>query len=102
MDGIGGYAGWRWLFFIEGAISFVVGIAGFWLFPDNPETAYFLSKEERELARVRLIAQGNYEKFEFAQVKAVLTDPIYWLSGIINLCANIYNYSKFELSPAGM
>ena len=97
MDGVAGYAGWRWLFFIEGAASFVVSIACIWLLPDNPETAYFLNSEERELARARLVSHGNYEKFDFGQVKAVLGDPIYWLSGMINLCANIYNYSKYIL-----
>jgi hypothetical protein len=47
---------------------------------------------------VRLVAHGNYEKFDLAQVTEVLGDPIYWLSGMINLCANIYNYSESGLS----
>jgi len=37
------------LFYIEGAISFGIGLVSYWLLPDNPETAYFLTKEERQL-----------------------------------------------------
>jgi sugar phosphate permease len=56
------------LFYIEGAISFGIGLASYWLLPDNPETAYFLTKEERELGRARLVSRGNYEEFDWAQV----------------------------------
>jgi MFS family permease len=94
MDGVGGYAGWRWLFFIEGMMSFVIGVAGFFLFPDSPETAYFLNKEERELARLRLEPYGVNEEFDWAQVKAALVSPVCWLSGFIQLTTDIVTYGK--------
>lgn len=101
MNGVAGYAGWQWIFFIQGGISFLVGVISIWLFPDSPETAYFLDAKERDLARQRLVDHGNYEAFDFAQVQAVLSNPLYWLSGLINLCANIYNYSKLVLGAFG-
>jgi MFS family permease len=33
MDGVGGWAGWRWLFLIEGLITQVVGLVSFPLMP---------------------------------------------------------------------
>lgn len=33
MDGINGLSGWRWLFLIEGLITFVIGAASFFLMP---------------------------------------------------------------------
>jgi MFS family permease len=36
LDGAHGIKGWRWLFIIEGASSFVAGLCGFFLFPDMP------------------------------------------------------------------
>ncbi|KAH8693840.1 major facilitator superfamily domain-containing protein [Talaromyces proteolyticus] len=97
MDGIGGYAGWRWLYFIEGLISFVFAVACFWLLPDNPETAYFLTSEERELGKKRLISQGNYEEFSFQDVKAALKSPICWLSSVVQIaaCVQVYSMSTF-------
>ncbi|KAL4897448.1 major facilitator superfamily domain-containing protein [Aspergillus ambiguus] len=48
MDGVGGYAGWRWIFILEGLLTVVVAfIAPFGIY-DSPETASFLTKEERE------------------------------------------------------
>ncbi|XXH01588.1 orotate phosphoribosyltransferase [Hypoxylon texense] len=100
MDGAGGYPGWRWLFFIEGAVSFCLGIAAYWLFPDNPETAYFLNDEERKLARARLEIHGNYQPFDWADVKAAFRDPVCWLSGFIQFNADVYNYSISTFLPS--
>jgi hypothetical protein len=80
------------LFYIEGAISFGIGLVSYWLLPDNPETAYFLTKEERQLGRARLVSRGNYEKFDWAQVIEALTSPMCYLSGLIQMCTNTYIY----------
>ncbi|KAJ4290918.1 hypothetical protein N0V90_010114 [Kalmusia sp. IMI 367209] len=56
MNGIGGYAGWRWIFIIEGLLTIVLGIiAKFWVI-DWPETAKFLNEDERALLIARLTA----------------------------------------------
>ncbi|KIW10903.1 hypothetical protein PV08_10202 [Exophiala spinifera] len=49
MDGVQGYSGWRWIFIIEGLPTFVLGIAVYFWLADEPETAYYLSTEERQL-----------------------------------------------------
>lgn len=94
----GGYASWRWLFFIEGMLTFVIGAAGFWLFPDSATTAYFLDTEERELAALRLEPCGVEDKFHWAPVKEALTSPMCWLSACIQLCANIYNFGGWTVT----
>ena len=99
MNNVGGKEGWRWLYWVEGMLSFVIGIASYWLYPDNPETAYFLTEEERQLGRDRLIKYGNYEEYNSADIKAALTSPICWLSGIIQTCCDTYLYSKCSLCP---
>ncbi|KAI6013225.1 major facilitator superfamily domain-containing protein [Pisolithus marmoratus] len=47
MDGIGGKPGWAWIFILEGSLTFAFGIFSFLLLPRSPETAHFLSSEER-------------------------------------------------------
>jgi MFS family permease len=39
MDNVSGVAGWRWRFYIEGLISFVVGIFAFFFLPSNADEA---------------------------------------------------------------
>lgn len=47
------YRSWPWIFFIEGALTVVVGAAAFFIMPDNPDKAKFLTPEEKEAAKVR-------------------------------------------------
>lgn len=54
MDGIHGYAGWQWIFILEGLATTVVGGIAFIVVPDFPETAKWLSADEREYIQARL------------------------------------------------
>ncbi len=54
MAGIGGYGGWRWIFIIEGLATFVVAVVSRPFIVDWPETAKFLTPEERLLLIRRL------------------------------------------------
>lgn len=48
MDGVGDYEGWRWIFILEGLLTFLVAVASFWWFPKYPKNATFLTERERE------------------------------------------------------
>lgn len=54
MDGIGGYRAWRWIFIIEGLLTCICGISFFFIIPDFPETAKFLTPTEREYVKRRI------------------------------------------------
>ncbi|KAJ5114487.1 hypothetical protein NUU61_000246 [Penicillium alfredii] len=72
-----GLAAWRWLFIIEGAPSCASGILVWFLLPDYPHTAGWLTDEERELARQRLQhegSKGDAKAMSWADAKTVLTD----------------------------
>ena len=61
MDGIRGYLGWRWIFILEGTLTAVLAIAFFFLIPDFPEDAKWLTEEERAFVKARLQDdQGNH------------------------------------------
>lgn len=46
LPGLGGLAGWRWLFLIEGVLPIIVGVWVLFL-PSSPATAKFLTPDER-------------------------------------------------------
>ena len=55
MNGLANLGGWRWIFILEGLLTVVVGVAAKWWIPDWPETASFLTDQERS----RLVARLN-------------------------------------------
>lgn len=59
MDGVGGYAGWRWIFILEGIATVIVAIIAYFCLFDFPETASFLTEEERAFVIFRLKYQGQ-------------------------------------------
>ncbi|CAH0057085.1 unnamed protein product [Clonostachys solani] len=59
MDGVGGLEGWRWIFILEGIVTVLVAFASFFLLYDFPETASFLTEEERQFVIYRLKYQGQ-------------------------------------------
>ncbi|KAH7375583.1 major facilitator superfamily domain-containing protein [Plectosphaerella cucumerina] len=58
MDGVGGLEGWRWIFILEGIVTVLVAIWAFWALYDFPETAGFLSHEEKVFIVWRLKYQS--------------------------------------------
>lgn len=59
MDGAAGLEGWRWIFILEGIVTVLVAVAAFFLMHDFPETAKFLTEEERAFVVHRLKYQGQ-------------------------------------------
>ncbi|KAJ5892883.1 hypothetical protein N7504_009574 [Penicillium tannophilum] len=77
MNGAHGLSAWRWLFIIEGAPSCASSVLVWFFLPDYPETAHWLSVEEKELAAYRLQAEGSHgpaSAMSWEDAKAVLVD----------------------------
>ncbi|KFY04986.1 hypothetical protein O988_00359 [Pseudogymnoascus sp. VKM F-3808] len=88
MHGVGGYEGWRWIFILEGLLTVVVAFITFFVMHDFPDTASFLTEEERAWASNRLkyqsssrsgrqIAENN--KFEWKVLRQALSDWQLWM-----------------------
>ncbi|KAL7629834.1 hypothetical protein AAE478_001357 [Parahypoxylon ruwenzoriense] len=55
MQGVLGHAAWRWLFWIEGAITMTVAISAAFILPDLPHNSRGFTAEELEIAQLRMV-----------------------------------------------
>ncbi|KAL2672384.1 hypothetical protein Neosp_013092 [[Neocosmospora] mangrovei] len=51
--------GWMWLFLIEGAMTVIFGVIAFWWLPASPQTAWFLTEDQRRVATLRSLRDGS-------------------------------------------
>lgn len=103
MKGVGGYNGWRWIFILEGLLTIIVSIiAYFWVY-NYPDTAEFLTKEEREFIQFRLKNDSDAtrdEAFTWSAVLDAFKDPKTWLYGLgfHTMSLPLYTLSLFLVS----
>lgn len=82
MDDVAGLAGWKWIFILEGLLPIVVSFTLYFILPDKPETAKFLTKREREFVinRIALYTGSgmgrttNNDKVQWKYIKAAFSD----------------------------
>jgi MFS family permease len=77
MDGVGNLAGWRWIFILEGILTVIVAIIAYFTLFDFPETASFLTEEERAFVVYRLKYQ-NYKEEADGGVRVAQDDSFQW------------------------
>ncbi|KAI0307088.1 MFS general substrate transporter [Multifurca ochricompacta] len=87
MQGKLGHAAWRWLFYIEGAMTILVAVVAMFILPDFPKNSHrFLSPEEMRLAELRMREDIGVEETErqdsrFPGLFEALGDwRVYWLA----------------------
>ncbi|CAF3088296.1 unnamed protein product [Rotaria socialis] len=102
MAGIGGQEGWRWIFYLEGIATVVVGALAVFLLNDFPsDRPKFLTEAQcmRVVARLKIdTGAGSDDHFSWPQVLAALsTWKIYaWSMCYIGMCVPFYSLSFFS------
>lgn len=99
LDGAHGLEGWRWLFIIEGTVTFGVAIIVMFLLPDYPLTTKWLTEEERQLSHARIqrdtvgLESSRGVRAGFAQA---IRDPrLYLLCLMQNMHLNATSFNQF-------
>ena len=101
MDGIGGKAGWAWIFILEGLATIIIGVLSFWMVHDFPDEARFLSESDRVRVLRRLAADqqasASHEEFKMDYFWASVKDWKTYTSAIIYMgCdGSLYAFSLF-------
>ncbi|KAI5927580.1 major facilitator superfamily domain-containing protein [Camillea tinctor] len=78
MDGVGNLEGWRWIFILEGIATVIVAILAFFILHDFPETAIFLTEEERAFVVFRLKYQGQVQKGQHDHTQIAQAEAFEW------------------------
>jgi len=80
MDGIFGYAGWRWLYFIEGVPAVALGLVVLKYLPDRVHDAKWLSAEQADwLAKTIADESGRAPEGHAAGWRQAFVDSKVWL-----------------------
>ena len=87
MDGVGGLQGWQWLFLIEGLPACVLGAAVFFVLPDHPARATWLTAEEK----ATIAARADEDVASESRIWPALSDPRVWALGIVNVALLLSN-----------
>ncbi|TEB23285.1 high-affinity nicotinic acid transporter [Coprinellus micaceus] len=99
MDGIGGRPGWAWIFILEGLVTVVVAFFAKWVINDSPETAKFLTEDERTevVARLKLDRTSLADEYHFKYFKAAVKDWKIWVHMLITIgiYTPLYSISLF-------
>ncbi|KAJ5937650.1 hypothetical protein N7454_003992 [Penicillium verhagenii] len=87
---------WRLLFLVLGGITSGYAILLFFVLPDSPATASFLTQTERKIAVQRTMKDRTStteatEVFDWSQVREAARDPQAWLLVLYTFCVNLCN-----------
>lgn len=102
LDGVHGYAGWRWLFIIDGIITLPLALLGFIFFPNDPQDkkkTWWISESEHELAasRMKAIGRAGKKPWTKAKVKKIfLSWHTYLLRECPSLCLSFPRLTLLE------
>jgi ACS family tartrate transporter-like MFS transporter len=81
MHGLGGLAGWQWLFLLEGLPAVALGLVTLAYLPDGPQEAAWLSDQERQWLKARLAADRTAHSHTAGHklaVRQVFSDRRVW------------------------
>lgn len=102
LDGVGGYSGWSWIFFVEGAMTCAAAVLAFFFVPPFPHDSTFLEPEEKAWLLRKLEADcqktgSKHDKMTFKGALNSLKDWKILTAGVLYLgvCVTAYSISIF-------
>lgn len=101
LNGTLGFSGWQWLFLVEGLPAAFFSIVILKFLPDSPDTAKWLTTEERSWLRDQLDADSTLAHLGHHDgLLKALFSPKVWLIGMCFFCALTSSYAYGFSAPA--
>ncbi|TAQ87676.1 hypothetical protein B7494_g3976 [Chlorociboria aeruginascens] len=100
LSGVGGYAGWRWLFIVDGIITIPLAVAGYLFFPNLPQSGiktWWTTQAEHELSvqRMQAIGRAGKEKWTWAKFKRI---SLSWQTYLLPLLYIVWNNGGAQIA----
>jgi MFS family permease len=106
MDGVGGKAGWRWIFIMEGIITIIMGLPAYAILVDFPEEApkswRFINEEDAQLVVARINADRRdviTPPFNLKHYLSHAKDWKIWFFAINFCMTSVVNYAVAYFLP---
>jgi D-galactonate transporter len=100
LHGLNGWAGWQWVFLIEGIPSILAGFVTWFYLTDRPEQAHWLTAEQRRLVHEDMARDSKALGHREESLIASLKDRRMWLLILIFFCIIAANSSLTFFGPS--
>ncbi|ORX34841.1 major facilitator superfamily domain-containing protein [Kockovaella imperatae] len=105
LNGHGGLEGWRWMFMVDGIMTMVLALFGFFILPDFPSKpnpwSFWLRDRHIEMAKERTerFRRSDNKKFTWATIKRTIRSPLIYFFATLYPAAVLaqQGYSYFQL-----
>jgi len=98
LHGVLGYAGWTWMFVLEGVPAVFLGVFAYFYLDDNPSVARFLTKDERDALNTQL--SSEVKKTQTSNVTTALKSLSVWHIALIYGTIQIGVYGLIFFLPS--
>ena len=86
MAGLNGWAGWQWVFLIEGAVTILAGAAAWWVLSEKPQDASWLNTEEKKAVISEIEADNQARSDRSHRLGDLLNDKYFWILTAAYFC----------------
>ncbi len=92
LDGLGGLAGWQWLFLIEAIPAILMGLVVLCLLPNGPQQAKWLTSEEKAWVQSRVDTENTSAPTTHSNLGQVFSNGRVWMFCLLYLLLNSGGY----------
>ena len=100
LQGVNGWAGWQWVFLVEGVPSIIASVVTWFYLTDKPSQARWLTAEQRKLVEDDLARDAGALGHREESLLSALKNPKLWLLILTYFCVIAANSSLTFFGPS--
>jgi ACS family tartrate transporter-like MFS transporter len=92
MDGLLGIPGWKWLFFLEAVPAVVMGFVVYFVLPNGPADARWLTPREKGWLAEKIASEARDSSMKKQSLRDAFLSPRVWLLCLLYFLMNVAGY----------